>query len=225
MSQRRKNRKVVKKRGAKNQSQPKTIIVRGIGPPSRSRYTLRFNSSQTMTNVGAPDTNIRFVPTFLYDVNPVLGSTAVPFFTELAGLYRLYRVRSFKVVVGFVNKEAFAVQAWLCPVNTDPGANSGSYQSYVSNPLSRNVTLGPLTGNSAKTLRLPWTSVAGFGGSASTAVLDSYAAPTAGGSPSNNIWVGIGSSTDGSNFTALGVYCTVTIDIEFDLFELLSPSA
>lgn len=183
---------------------------------------MRYNSSQIINNAGAVYANKRWIPTYAYAIDPVLGSTAMPGFSEMQGLYRYYRVRQFRTTASVVNREAFAIQAWMCPSNGDPGANTASYQNYISNRRAKVVALGQNSGNSRGTLTLPWVSVSNFGGSASTNVNDDYATSTST-QPTNNIYVGVGVSTDGT-VLAGGCYVTITHDIELDFFEPASPS-
>jgi len=66
--------------------------------------------------------------------------------------------------------------------------------------------------------------VADFGGSANTKSADSYSALSAGPSaPANNIFHVIGIWADSSTFNA-GVTIDVTITVDIEFFELITPT-
>jgi hypothetical protein len=192
--------------------------------PDRFRTTLRFNASKAINNATFINANVRFEPTFAYDIDPVIGSTAAPGFTELATMYKNYRVNRWKLSVYGSSQEAFSCQFYVCPVNTDPGANTASYQNYLSSRDSRKTFLGPLTGNGIAKLTTGWISVASFGGSSTyTMQIDAYSGSgtTA---PLNNIWCIVG-ILSGSAVLVNGVDVTLDIEFDIDFFELLNPTA
>lgn len=190
---------------------------------------LRFEKHTSMANNTALATNERFTPVAAYDVDPRLGSTSVPGFNEFAALYRDYRVLQWKSAVQFANKEAFAVTCFIHEVAfADPGVNAGSAacQSYLSNRLSRRVTLsaalaGTPTGRVAKTTR-----VEDVGGMAYVGITDPFCA-NVGGTPVNSIFEIVGAvSTDGATpLTALGIAFTYTTDIQILFYTLHNPTA
>jgi len=169
-------------------------------------------------------TNVRFVPTFLYDVDPTVGSTSVPGFTEWGGLYRFYRVNASKITASFANGQAFNTVCYICPVNTDPGANHSAAlaQTYLSQKRSKKHICGPLTGNGQCTLSSRETT-AGFGGSANNLSADNYTALVSGGTPTNNWYWDVG--TVGTGNVTVGVDVEVSIDIEVEFSEVQAPSS
>jgi hypothetical protein len=176
------------------------------------------------SNAGLIYANVRYNPAYVYDMDPTIGGTSVPGFTEWAGLYRFARLRSSRINVSFVNKEAFPVTMVICPNNFDPGANTSAYANYSSSRFASLQSTGPLTGNSACTMS-GFQSTAHFAGVRPNHLLDSYCFPTAGGTPPNNAWFWYVGAQGSTLFTAAGVYARVTIDAEIDFFELTSPSA
>jgi hypothetical protein len=195
----------------------------GWAPP-RLRTNLRFSKFFTISAAAASAANVRFVPTFLFDVDPIVGSTSVPGFTEWGGIYRFYRVNSAAIRCSFANAQAFNVVCYVCPVNFDPGANySGTAaQTYLSNRLSQSQVAGPLTGNGQVELSHRVTT-AGFGGAANLLTTDSYSAGVSGGAPGNNYYFTVG--IVGTGTVSTGVDVEVFLDIEADFFELQSPAA
>jgi len=167
--------------------------------------------------------NIRFVPTFAYDVDPTLGSSAVPGFTELAGLYRFYRVKQFKCRVHFSNSDtATSAVCYVCPVNADPTPNTTSYQSFLSNRRSVMKIIGPSAGNGIVENLITDVSVDDFGGVRWTGQIDAYSASTSGTAPPNNVWVIVGAETTAAMTNGIAVCFRMEIEIEF--FELTSPA-
>jgi len=206
----------------------KTFIVRiprSLGwAAERYRCNLRFHAYSTLLHAGGfAFTNVRFTPTFAYDVDPTVGSTAMPGFTELSAMYRYYRVNAAKIKAKFSNLEAFPVEVYLCPVNVDPTANYtlAQAQVYLSQRLSKSTVLGPLTGNGIGTLTDSQTTAA-FGGASNLEVTDNYSALTSGVSPLNNwFWtvglVGHANAVSGCDFR-------VEIDIDLEFYEVTSPT-
>ncbi len=194
--------------------------------PPRTTCDFTYNVALNVNNVGAVFANVRYQPTYAYDIDPTLGSTAMPFFTEMGTLYRYYRVLSSRIVVHFSNKENFSTIVYLCAVNFDPTANTSTYQNYLSNPVSRHHVVGPATGNGIGTLQSSQTTN-GFSGSKWLGDADPYSARTngTGGAPANNWYWLVGCRSDGNTFTANnGVFCDITIHIRLCFFEEESPA-
>ena len=120
-------------RRSANKNQPIITINRSLNyMPSRLRTTLKYNTSGILNNAGVVFANVRLKPTDAYDVDPTLGSTSMPGFTELAAIYRYYRVRACLFKADFSNRESFPLMAYVALVNQDPGQNSSAYQNYLS---------------------------------------------------------------------------------------------
>jgi hypothetical protein len=201
------------------------VIPRALGWAARRlRCTLRYSTTGLLNNAAVARANSRYNPVNVYDVDPTLGSTSCPGFTEYGQIYRLYRTRSSTCKVTFSNKEIFPVCCYLCPVNTDPGANNATPQTYLSNKLCKERTVGPLTGNGLCALRDHQTTC-DFAGVLDTQQIDTYCGFTNGGTAPTNAWYWmVGVVTDGTVMSA-GVLINVIIEIEVEFFELLSPSA
>jgi hypothetical protein len=117
--------------------------------PDQSLVEYHFYSSYIMTNNGVAYTNLRWKVNSAYDVDPLVGSTAIAGFTEMAALYGSYRVLGIKSVMEFVNNEAFAVDVYCGPqptLNTDPGANSIGGLDWLMNERFKHSVLSPTTG-------------------------------------------------------------------------------
>jgi len=190
--------------------------------PPRFETHIRFSKQVNMLNAGMAYSNIRFSMSNAYDFDPLLGSTSAPGFTEMATLYRRYRVNSGKLTVMAANNETFGGMIYVTPVNADPGANTATYQAYVSNPLTRKRPIGAVSGNSTATLHLK-ASPTMFGGSANVEIDDSYSALVNAG-PTNQIWFMIGFYNI-TGAQASGVSLSVDLDVDIDFYELQTPAS
>lgn len=174
----------------------------------------------TINNVGNNFANVRFTPTDAYDVDPTLGSTSMPGFSELGALYRKYRVVAFSATIRFSNNEAFALTLYAGPANADPGANTASYNNYIPNKAFRKFVLSAKGGRDAGVISHR-VSVSNFGGAANLDIEDGYSSLTTGG-PNNNVWYMIGMYS-ASNFVS-GIWYNMDLDIEMEFYELSNPS-
>jgi hypothetical protein len=192
--------------------------------PERIRTVLRFNKTFALSNAGTPYGNVRFVPTDAYDVDPVVGSTAMPGFTELAGIYTHYRVNKYRCKCAFSNDETFSETVYLALCNVDPGANTVNYQDFLSSRRCVKTLLGPATGNGIGTLQISG-SQADFGGVLEhDGSLNGTVGITSGTAPLNNMYVLVGFYDPGGN-SSNGINVSIDLDIELDFFELYSPHA
>ncbi len=200
-----------------------TVTTRNFAP-DRFRTTLKFNAFGVKLNSGQAYMNIRYMPTNCYDIDPTLGSTAMPGFSELAGLYRRYRAIRFRAEVSFANAEAHTGVVWICPVNADPGANTTNYQYYLSNKRGKSVAIGPWGGNGVARLKTGWVGVAEFGGSKNPENDDRYSGDTNGSNaPQNIIWLAIGFLSDAA--MTVGIQINLNLEVELEFFELTSPAS
>lgn len=147
----------------------------------------------------------------------------MPFFTELAAIYRRYRVTQSWIKISFANSEAFNMLVYVLPMNLDPTSNSAAYQSYLSNPLCKAEMVGPLTGQNRADIS-HYFAVSKFAGSADAQLDDYYSASTAGSAaPVNNIWWCIGSLAQSNQVSGMTISFQLWIEAEF--YELTTPSA
>jgi len=196
-------------------------LMRGMLPlPPRVLVRTRFNVEKNIVNVGVPFCNIRFNPCYCYDVDPTLGSTSMPFFSEILTIYRYYRTIKSTIRVNFVNGETFPVTCYVVPVNFDPTANSTSYQNYLSNPTSKKTLLAP-TGDQNRGHISHHATTAAFAGSRWLGDEDFYS--SAGSTAPQNSWYWMVGILGSVNLVS-GVYVSIDIDISFVAFEEASPS-
>jgi len=194
--------------------------------PDRLRTHLRFHKLLVVQNSSANSASVRFEPTYAYDVDPTVASTAMPGFTEYSGLFRKYRVNGFKAVVSYSNVETTPVLVYIAPLNQDPGSNvvGTTAQTILAQPCSQERLVGPITGNGTTVLTC-YGSVAGLGGSSNQSIDDNYSAFTSGSSsPANNMYLHVGAIGQGATLTS-GVQVDITIDIDIEFFEAAFPAS
>lgn len=195
---------------------PKTLM------PPRFQTTLRYEAEGNQLNAGVNYSNTRLQPTTPYDVDPTLGSTAMPGFTELAALYRRYRVNRWVHKVMFANNESFPVVVYLCPNNVDPGSNTASFQNFLSSRSSTKKMLSA-KGGQDRGIVVSRFSQSSFAGVPKSRSDDNTAGNTSGSSaPNNNIWSVVGIHS--VNVQVSGVFVSNQIDIEVEFYELTTPA-
>jgi len=194
--------------------------------PDRLRTRMRYHNYTQIVSGTSNSSSIRFEPTFAYDVDPLVGSTAMPGFTEYAGLYRKYRVNGFIATVVFANTETSPVLCYLSVLNSDPGTSvlPATAQNILSQPITKRVMVGPLTGNSASRELSLAATIANFAGSSNREIDDSYSAFVTGTAPSNNMWLIVGCIKQAGTLTA-GVQCDIMIDVDIEFFEVQTPAS
>jgi len=189
-----------------------------VAPRTRAKMT--FSKTVAITNATFSYANIRFCPTQAYDVDPIFGSTAMPFFAEYSIMYRRYRTVSAVITVGFANLDLVAYTAYIAATNQDPGANTATYAPLMSSRISRQCAIGLGTGAGVGRLRLQ-ASTSDFGGVRNTLQDDAYSA-LAGNVPTNNWWFAVGVLSTGA--IANGVHVDVRLDVVVDFYEVGTPA-
>jgi hypothetical protein len=218
-NKRRGKRGNVNNRNNKGENYAKDLVLRGMPMPRRITTPLTFNKQVLMNNVGFAYTNVRFNASNAYDVDPVLGSTSVPFFTEFGGFYRRYRVHKMTCIADFLSNDTTGGTVCVCPVNADPTANV-SPQQYLSNPLARRQMIASAAGGAPKRV-VCVASPQMFGGSSDTKSDDTYSALVNAG-PSNGIWFFVGFYCSYGALTN-GISVNVCIKMQTSFYELTTP--
>jgi hypothetical protein len=203
-------------------AQPYELIYRGINyMPESFQTTLKYQKSFQMNNAAVSHANVRFTPTFCYDLDPTLGSTAMSGFAELQTIYRAYRLRNCTYRVSFVNSDTTPSTVCVCPVNFDPAANTASYQNYFS-ATRASIRLLASTGARPEVIRGEL-SIADFGGAVQGLYPDSYSGFGTT-SPNNNIWLFVGADATGAGVLTNGVSVSLELFLTIDFFELAQPT-
>lgn len=148
-SRRSKNRRA----GANN------LHSRPVEQPDSMRVKLRFPIQNTLTVAGTVVAK-RWTPNAAYDVDPVLGSTSTPGFSEWSGLYTYYRVVKYKVHMNFVNLDNLGVALFTYNTNVDPGTAGSSGAQYAQSSFGRTYDLAPFYSGGGKVVMNQTISVA-----------------------------------------------------------------
>jgi len=189
----------------------------GLVLPDRYRTNLRYWKSISFNFIASTVASARFRPSSAFDVDPLIGGTAMAGFTELAGLYASYRVLSSKIIVEAVNTSAAnPVSLMVCPVNIDPGASPIS--SYVlalrEQPYGKFKMLG-LSGCPPTRLNSVMSTEKIYG-SKSTLFDDNFSSPS-NSSPANN-WFWVVAGFIGVLDPSLS-WLQVNIDVDVEFFD------
>jgi hypothetical protein len=81
-----------------------------------------------------------------FDPDPLLGSGAIPGFTEYSTFYVAYRVTQFRWSITMISDELFPVVAYVVPLNTDAGANPATGLTLAANPKGQTRALSSVGG-------------------------------------------------------------------------------
>jgi hypothetical protein len=190
--------------------------------------TLRFEKHVSFSQNTIASTSVRYKPTFAYDIDPNLGSTAMPFFTEYTAMYGGYRVLWYSADITFANQEAFDVTAYALTVAADPGANVSVAvaQSFLSNLKAKKCQLGRATTPNRGRIRVS-DSVARYSGQAWPKIFDPYSgAGTT--TPQDILYFHVGAvPTNGTSTftTSTGVAISISINVRIAFFTMTNPSA
>jgi hypothetical protein len=189
--------------------------------PSRYRTRLRFYAFKSINNSGLTFANTRFFATGCNDVDPALGSPAMPGFTELGALYLKYRLRSSSIKVGFNNLDVgSSANCVVCPTNQDFGNNSSLFYNIFASRRAKTALLGEADSLSTREIRHSF-NMDEYTGIRYTAQDDIYSSLT-NTIPSNNVYWYVGIQT--SSAMTSGVSAVVTIDCDLEFYELATPS-
>lgn len=123
------------------------VMYKSLGTviPDEFDTTLKYIVFEVLTSVGGTTASLRF-RTEAFDVDPAIGSTAMPGFTEFAAFYARFRPLALGYKFSVANQEAFPLS--IIHGFTTTSIASGSLGStYAGNPLFGTSILGAKTGN------------------------------------------------------------------------------
>jgi hypothetical protein len=177
----------------------------------------------TTSSIGTGGTvygSVRYRPTAVYDVNPIIGGTTIPGFTELAAFYSFYRVIASSIQARLVNQDSTtAVLCVLVPLNQDPtiSPSAATIQSWQMNPYAQQHLISSKGGMDQCTLKheIATQKMAGTRG---IYFDDSYASQVTT-TPANNWFWALGVLSEGGvNFTN-GVTFQVKMNITVQFYD------
>jgi hypothetical protein len=178
---------------------------------------LDYFSAPTISLAATTAGGVRYTPSNAYDLDPSLGSTASPGFTELAAFYSTYRVTCSYIVVRFADPSTIIpISCVVLPLNIDPGGSPSiaTIISWRSNPYARVGTT--ISGAPLAELKNFMTTNKIFGNDM-TFFDDNFASPT-NGAPTNNWFWGIGVYSQ-ANIATNPVRLDVQISVGVEFFN------
>ncbi len=98
---------------------------------------LEFWSQKIIPIAASTSAGVRYTPSSAYDIDPLVGSAAMPGFAEMAALFAQYRVTVSDIEVMLVNPlNTYGADILVGPLNVDPGASATDafIVSCASNP-------------------------------------------------------------------------------------------
>lgn len=107
------------------------------------RYPISFIASGAVTRKA-----FRWTPNAPYDVDPVLGSTATPGYSEYAAMYTYSRVERYRVKMTFTNLDNIPIALYTYHSNVDPGTAGTSAVDYAQSFKGRTELLAPFYASS-----------------------------------------------------------------------------
>ena len=137
-----KSRKQSTRKPAPSKRPRRNLRVAPVESVDSLTVKLRYPIRGTLATVGTVISK-RWTPNAAYDVDPVLGSTSTPGFSEYAALYTYYRVEKFRVHAKFSNLDNLSVSLYSVVSNTDPGTAGTNYFDYAQSAMGRTFELAP----------------------------------------------------------------------------------
>jgi len=196
------------------------ISPKGFAFPPLLKFSSVYADRTYLYFVAHTYSNNYYEPTFFYDIDPLFGSSAMPGFTEVGALEVLGRTLSSWISVDFVNTEAFPVTVGICAANTNPGQNTNTVNTFLTQRGCRSTALSEKNGGlDNKTLKCR-SSTQHISGERWNVFADPYSALNAGASaPTNNWFWWVGVDCQGNVFANNGVSITVKIGVTMAMFN------
>jgi len=185
--------------------------------PDKLQTRLVWSGIQQITVASGFHTSYRYMPSAAFDVDPALGSTAMPGYGELAQFYGSYRVVQSTIKVQIVSPTTGTASAVVLPMNQDPGATPSfaTVAAYPGSPYSQ-YKIVPASSAPPTTFEMTMSSEKIFG---SKAVYfdDAFSALT-NAVPSNNWYWAIGIITP-TSVTSQGYTLMVKLEVDVEFFN------
>jgi hypothetical protein len=176
---------------------------------------LKYIVQGVVTNAAGFVASIRYTNN-AYDVDPTLGSTAMPGFLEFSAFYARFRTLSMRYKFSCANQEAFSLTL-IHGFGTVSLASGSLTLVYAGNPLFSTTMVGPATGMNTKILQRQ-ASVASIAGTQQALFDDLYTGSTVSSTlaTAGTVYAHCGIISS-APLTALGVLITaeITLDVRF----------
>jgi hypothetical protein len=110
--------------------------------PNNIRNKMRYITRSTLLNLVGNSASRQFSANGLYDIDPLLASTAMPGFTELMNIYQNYRVVSCRVKGFFSNNEARPMTLNVTFTGINSYVTNNFIASQYGNKFSKQYQIG-----------------------------------------------------------------------------------
>lgn len=195
-----------------------TKIPQPVAPNSVLVRLTWIDTNTQINNSGSNFVSKRYRVNGTYDLDPLVGGTAVAGFNEWAAIYHRYRVVSARIDSFLANLDSNFVQAVMLPLNVDPGSTPtiGQIQSWPMQPFSKTTQLSARGGMDRSKLSMT-VSIPKFSG-VKGAIYDDSFTSIINTVPTNLVFVALGFLSLGGNFTS-GIAATTTVSMDVEFFE------
>ncbi len=184
------------------------------GVADKQKVLMRYTTIRQVNSLASTYVGVRWYSNALYDVDPLVGSSYVPFFTEWAAMYSYYRVTGYSIHAEITNLEAFPVACYLVNMNTDPGTSGIGYDQEATTHGNAWM-IGPNTGKSNLSIRKRYSVEQIVGDRISKT--DTQFVGTSVANPADLTYVGLGFKSLAT--LTNGVYLTVSIQFVAEFFD------
>ncbi len=184
------------------------------GVADKQKVLLRYTTTREVNSLASTYVGVRWYSNALYDVDPVVGSSSVPFFFEWAQMYSYYRVTGYSIHAEISNLEVFPITCYLVNMNTDPGTSGIGYDQEATTH-GNSWMIGPNTGSSNLRIKKRY-SVEQIVGDRIARTEDHFVGTSAS-NPTDLTYVGLGFKALGT--LTNGVYLTVSIQFVAEFFD------
>lgn len=215
MKKTKKSKKTRKGEGVMITNSPGQFKTMSLVFPPRMLAKLRFNAYQLLSLAASTSANYRWRPTGAFDVDPALGGTAMAGFAELSGFYASYRVYSSRIKATIANPSAVSpITLIVVPLNADPtnAMTTTNIIACVENPYAQ-AKCSSLVGGPATTIVSSMSTQKIFGDP--SVFYDHNFSSLVGAVPANNWFWNVAILAPAFIATAVTLYVTVDVDVEF----------
>lgn len=185
--------------------------------PDRLVTWLRWSIQKSYSLGAGTAASFRYRPTAAYDIDPLLGNTALPGLTELSTLYENYRVHESKIQVLCANTSSTVMpRLTVVALNDDPTSSPSTsiMTSWWDNPYSKSRDV-PLVGGPPAIVTLAMTTKR-IRGTNSVLYDIAYEGNAAnGGIPANNWYWGVALVAPVTMAVAIPVTIDIWVKLEF----------
>jgi hypothetical protein len=190
--------------------------------PDKFITNLDYKGVTVHLNTGSSFCQWRY-RTSAYDPDPALGTGALGGYSEIAALYKQYRVLAIEYDMYFANLEAFAQQIVVAPFTSDPGSNTVSGDQMSNETYSQSRILDAKGGQDRTVIKGVFRPQDLFGSKNQYLLGDNYSSIVTT-NPATPLYLGVCyASTNGSNMTASnGVALVIKLTYVVEFFQRLA---